>query len=387
MKPRVLCVDDEPNVLHGLRLSLRKTCEVSTAESGEAALEVLARSNTEHSDTEHSDIEQSDTDEGARAAFDVIVSDMRMPGMDGAELLSRVRSEHPEVVRILLTGQADLDAAIAAINEAKVFRFLTKPCSPELLIETVGEAYDLRQLRQVERRMLDETVRGSVAMMTDVLGLVNAGAHARAMRIARLVEELCESLDLEYDWELEVAALVSQVGYAVVPDSGVDADVGMDRQASIAAALLRRIPRLEGAAEIVEGQHAPTVHEALKAELLRVAVRFDGMMADGLRRTEALDKLAACDERPSREMLAALRTFQPDERRLVEATVDVCDLIVGMELTSDIMTSAGSKLAASGTVLTTPLLRRIEAFATSSGVQEPIAVLAPAKAVIALAKT
>src|SRR6478752_5272887 len=107
-RPRVLCVDDEPNVLEGLALHLHRRYEVTRATSGAAGLEALAKD----------------------PAIAVVVSDMRMPGMDGAQFLSRVRATKTDVVRLLLTGHADMTSAIAAVNDGQIFRFLTKPCPP-----------------------------------------------------------------------------------------------------------------------------------------------------------------------------------------------------------------------------------------------------------------
>src|SRR5258705_6448145 len=98
--PRVLCVDDEPHILEGLMLQLRRQFTVFTAPGGRAGLECLAR----------------------ERGFAVVISDMRMPEMDGAAFLARAREEHPDAVRILLTGNSDLDAAIAAVNEGEIFR-------------------------------------------------------------------------------------------------------------------------------------------------------------------------------------------------------------------------------------------------------------------------
>jgi CheY-like chemotaxis protein len=113
----VLFVDDEPRVLQGLRLNLESRYRVSTATSGAEALALCAADPP-----------------------GVVVSDLRMPGMDGTAFLSVVRDRAPHAVRILLTGQADLEAAIAAINQSRVFRLLTKPCRTELLIDTLEAA-------------------------------------------------------------------------------------------------------------------------------------------------------------------------------------------------------------------------------------------------------
>src|SRR3984885_5186803 len=116
-RPRVLCVDDEARVVEGLVLHLRKDYEVHTALSGDEGLKALKKS-------------------GGAA---VVISDMRMPGMDGALFLHHVLTFYPDATRILLTGEPGRDAAISAVNNARVFRFLTKPCPPDQLRSTVKE--------------------------------------------------------------------------------------------------------------------------------------------------------------------------------------------------------------------------------------------------------
>ena len=121
-RERVLCVDDEPSILDGLRRELNRRFDVTTALSGAAGLEALER----------------------EGPFAVVVSDMRMPGMDGATFLGHVRERAPETVRVLLTGHADLEGAIAAVNQGNIFRFLTKPCPRDILmeaLETSARAY------------------------------------------------------------------------------------------------------------------------------------------------------------------------------------------------------------------------------------------------------
>ena len=110
-RPRVLFVDDEPAVLEALALNLRRTYDVVTATSGQAGLEYL----------------------WAQSDFAVVVSDMRMPKMDGTTFLALARDAAPDAVRILLTGHTDIDAAVKVVNHGQIFRFLTKPCPPCLL--------------------------------------------------------------------------------------------------------------------------------------------------------------------------------------------------------------------------------------------------------------
>ena len=128
-KTRILFVDDEPRVLDGLRRSMRArrhVWECSFSETGADAQRVLAE-----------------------RAFDVVVSDMRMPGMDGAELLRSVAELHPQTIRIVLSGQMDDSAAMRASRVAH--RFLTKPCDGDLLDSTIDRALGLRALLASER--------------------------------------------------------------------------------------------------------------------------------------------------------------------------------------------------------------------------------------------
>jgi serine phosphatase RsbU (regulator of sigma subunit) len=111
----VLFVDDDPKILAAFQRQLRKKVVIETVESGSEGLEVLRRN----------------------GPFSLVVTDYCMPSMNGIEFLGRAREIAPETVRIMLTGSADLGAAIQAVNQGNIFRFLTKPCSPENLLEAV----------------------------------------------------------------------------------------------------------------------------------------------------------------------------------------------------------------------------------------------------------
>lgn len=132
MSARILLVDDEPRVTDALRRALRlEDYEISVCNSAKGALAMM--------ETE---------------SFDVIVSDEQMPGMTGTALLAVVRERWPDTVRIVLTGQANLEAALRAINEGSVFRFLTKPCRGGDLASTVHQALQYRRLLAQSSRML-----------------------------------------------------------------------------------------------------------------------------------------------------------------------------------------------------------------------------------------
>src|SRR5438132_13303250 len=105
---------------------------------------------------------------------------MRMPGMTGVELLIRVRQTTPDTVRMILTRNADLQTAIDAINNGPIFRFLTKPCAPELLARTVAAGIEQYRLVTAEKELLEQTLRGPVTVLTEVLELANPKAFDRA---------------------------------------------------------------------------------------------------------------------------------------------------------------------------------------------------------------
>ena len=115
MHHRILIVDDEKNLLEAIQRKLRKHFKIETALGPEEGLKALTN----------------------RGPFAVVISDLRMPGMDGIQFLSRVKEILPDTVRMMLTGNADLENAIEAVNEGNIFRFLTKPCSPNVLAKAI----------------------------------------------------------------------------------------------------------------------------------------------------------------------------------------------------------------------------------------------------------
>ena len=135
-RPRVLLVDDEPSVLDGLRRQLRSEFDIVTATSAASGLELVA----------------------SDGPFDVVVSDMRMPDMDGAAFLARLRDIARDTTRVLLTGQADVDTAIAAINEGQVFRFLSKPCPAPVVRQCLREAAEHHDRSRAEQELIDRSL-------------------------------------------------------------------------------------------------------------------------------------------------------------------------------------------------------------------------------------
>ena len=139
MQHKLLIVDDEPRIYHALRRALHREqgWETVYAESGEAALEVL----------------------GANDDISVIVSDENMPGMSGTQLLGLVRGRHPDVIRMMLTGDARIDVVMNAVNNGEIYRFFTKPCNEAELIIAIRDALQMKKLKAESRRLLDMVKR------------------------------------------------------------------------------------------------------------------------------------------------------------------------------------------------------------------------------------
>lgn len=147
MDHAVLIVDDEPKIYHALRRALhREPYDVVYAPGGAEALKLL----------------------GERS-IDVIIADQNMPEMQGSMLLSRVRQQYPDIVRMMLTGDARLETVMAAVNKGEIYRFFTKPCNESELIISLRDALQMRALKFEAARLLD-TVKKQNAQIQSMQG-------------------------------------------------------------------------------------------------------------------------------------------------------------------------------------------------------------------------
>ncbi len=132
--PKILLVDDEPNITAALTRSfISEPWDIFTADSGKKGLEILAAND-----------------------IDVVISDEQMPEMSGSMFLTEVRKQYPQTIRIVLTGQAGLDAAIRAINGGEVYRYFTKPCNADELAAAIRQGLQHKQLAEKSRQLLDD---------------------------------------------------------------------------------------------------------------------------------------------------------------------------------------------------------------------------------------
>ena len=241
---RVLLVDDEPDLLTAMVRNLRKwPYEITTCARGVEALQRLVQGQP----------------------FAVIVSDLRMPEMDGVTLLAEAGKIAPDTVRILFTGMPDLEHAVAAINKGAIFRFITKPCPTALMALTLNAAVEQHRLITAERVLLEETLRGSVQALLDILAATHPLAFGRAGRLRRSMSALASKLQIAAKWQMEIAAMLSQIGYVTLPPATLEriyqgaklseAEQAMlGRLPGMVSQILGNIPRLEPVLEILRYQ-------------------------------------------------------------------------------------------------------------------------------------
>jgi FixJ family two-component response regulator len=374
---KILLVDDEPLVLVAFHRALCTEFHVEMAVGPDEAMQKLEN----------------------QGPFAVLVSDFKMPVMNGVQFLAYVGRCYPETVRIMLTGQADLNAAMAAVNEGHVFRFLSKPCPATILARTLEAALDQYRLITAERELLRHTLMGSITMLAEILSAVAPAAFSCSFRIQRYVMLLAKAVGLQDAWQLEVAGVLSQIGcIAVLPPDAIHArsmDLLEDnphlfsRQPLAAANFLRKIPRLETTAEIVALQHKP--HREydpdsednarnlveLGGQILHVAVELERLIRRGSDFPGAIKEMRCWKGEYNPYLLDALDAAGEPSSGWVPASVTIVDLDTSMVADEDIRALNGQVLVRKGEQLTDPLLERLRSFVAAVGIVEPIKVVLP----------
>lgn len=358
MAERILLVDDEPNVLDGYRRTLGREFTLETAVGGQEALALMEK-----------------------APYAVVVSDMRMPGMDGVQLLSRVKTQSPDTIRVMLTGHADMETAINAINEGSIFRFLNKPATKDMMAKTLTSALVQYRLVTAEKQLLEQTLSGALQVLTEVLSLVNPAAFSRAARARRYIHHVVTSMKLGNPWQYEVAAMLSQLGCVTLAPETIDAvykgdtlppqeQAQYDSHPNVAYQLLSKIPRLEPIAWMIRHQNRavsqsenaelPDIRKG--AEVLRLVLEYEQATHQGASRTEAAHTLARQNSEMGPEFFAALVALDPnaEEGQVKRGSID--ELYAGMIIQQDVQTNGGSLLVSTGQEVTPTVISKLKNF-------------------------
>jgi response regulator RpfG family c-di-GMP phosphodiesterase len=383
MTNKVLFVDDDMNILASFKRRLGRRFDIATVPGGEQGLEVLEK-------------------DGPIA---VVISDQRMPGMDGIQFLGEVKKRAPDTVRMMLTGNADLTTAIKAVNEGSIFRFFTKPCPPEEMASAIEAGLKQYNLIRAERDLLEQTLAGSVKVLIDVLSLINPEAFQRTWLLRDWVRRVAGRLDLPNVWELDIAAMLSPIGLiTIAPEihgkvrdgnelSEVDREI-YERAPEAARNLISNIPRMKHLSEMIyyqdkgfDGSGFPDDWVAGKDIPL------------GGRLLKVLIDLAALGDSPDRATFAELETRAPlydpeilqavrdcfldenapkDDASTQEVVkVTAARLKAGARLVANIETEDGWLVLAAGNEISQAQIERLSNLRKHRKLKEPLLVIQP----------
>jgi response regulator RpfG family c-di-GMP phosphodiesterase len=381
MSAKILLVDDDANLLASCERNLRRHFQIDTAEGADVGLAKLAE----------------------RGPYAVVVADRQMPGMDGIAFLAEVKQRHPDAIRIMLTGNADLEGAIRVVNEGNIFRFLTKPCPPEVLTRALKDAQSQYRLVTAEKELLNKTLNGSIRLLTEILSMAETQSFGRAQMLRDAIAGVTARLHVDNAWEIHLAVMLASIGYVTIPPetvvrsrsgqplSEVEEQM-LARLPETAARLLANIPRLEGVARIVRYQHKhfdgsgfpadPVAGEAipLGSRLFKILLDMLEFQSKGMTQRKALEKLQTRPGWYDSALLAAVQACNEGglagtvEAPRLSRSAQFAELAPGMVLRSNVETRDGTLVLSVGHQLTEMTLEKLRNFARVVGIKEPIQV-------------
>lgn len=365
---KILFVDDDHRVLEMLRRNLSHRFEVVIQSDPVQALPLMRQ--------EH---------------FAVVVADLRMPAMDGFAFLAKVEEVSPLTVKIMLTGHADMESAIAGVNEGHLFRFLTKPCAQETLVKSLDAALEQYRLVTAEKELLRGTLQGCIKVLTEILGQVNPEAFGRSERIKRHVKNMVTRLKVKAPWKYELAAMLSQIGCIFIPEdivsknrcsSGLTPEESQiyNMHPTVGAKLLSCIPRLEDVREIIRHQEdslADVPDQPRGARILKICLDFDNLEGCLGSKLDAIGKMKQAEGVYDIHMLDIFERYVLADTGVRPKDIRLVELKEGMILGEDLMSEAGAMLLAKGLEVNSYSLMRLHNVARAQKVKQPFRVLVP----------
>lgn len=381
-KKKILLVDDDEKILASYRRQLGLRLELFTANNAEKGLEILQK----------------------HGPMAVVISDYKMPGVDGIAFLERVKKIAPDTVRIMLTGYADIDMAINAVNQGNIFRFLTKPCPIKDFIYAIAAALEQYRLICSERELLEQTLKGSIKLLIDILSISKPQEFNQLSRLRNLAKRIALRLNVEKLWEVDLALMLSPIGTITIPEYilqkrnfgeplSPDEEKMYQSHPATAQDLLSNIPRLENVAEAIAYQmknyHSQepcsgvTEKEIpLLGRILKVVLDFNMLIKKSWSAAYALDYLHKNADYYDPEVLSALIIEVQNLKDWSQEDADgrlvkIKDLEVGMVLLNDFQDDKGLVLLPQGQEITPVLQKRLLNFAEKSRIRETVRVLEP----------
>lgn len=378
MADKVLLVDDDTHILQAFKRNLRKQFKIDTAVGGKEGLDAIS----------------------ANDPYSVIVSDMQMPEMNGIQFLSKAKELSPDSVRIMLTGNADMETAIQAVNKGNIFRFLIKPCPQDIFVDTLKAGIKQFQLITAERELLEKTLSGSVKVLVDILSIVSPMAFSRSVRLRGYSRHVARQLELPNAWRYELAALLSQIGCVTFPPETIekiyagqeltDGEYEIFKSyPKIGSDLLIKIPRLQPIALMIEKQHSSfEEYESSKtpqdqditnfgAQILKVAYEFDEKVSRGTPVHKAIDKMLEQRDKFDPLIVEALRGVEIEQSELVPQIRRIQDLEIGVTLGESVSTKTGTLLIQKGQEISFPMLKLLKNYLRNGLIADKVRVNIP----------
>jgi response regulator RpfG family c-di-GMP phosphodiesterase len=340
---KILMVDDEPNVLSGYQRTVGRSHPLTIAEGAAAGLAAIQ----------------------SAGPFAVVITDMRMPEMTGLEFIASARASAKESVFMMLTGNADQQTAVDAINCGQIFRFLNKPCSPQQLDQAIRAGLRQYELVTAERILLRDTLTGTIKLLADALEMANPFLASIQTTVKKFHLELCTALGIARDWQMSVAAALCLIGLVTVPGLKKEAgltDEALELAATLGHRLITKLPRLSPVAEMILHQRdpgplpldfkspPPQMTELIGARLLRICVDLALEQSRSGSITAALGNLKSSGSYDKR-LISALESSTRTESAgavWVVKKLAIQDLEAGMEIETDIVTSDGKLILSRG---------------------------------------
>jgi response regulator RpfG family c-di-GMP phosphodiesterase len=382
---KILLVDDEENLLSGLKRQLRNDFKVTTAAGGAAALEAL---------DEH-------------GPFAVVVSDMQMPEMNGVEVLEAFKERAQETVRMMLTGNADQETATHAINTGNIFRFFSKPCATEDLVEGLTAGVKQYRLLSAERELLEKTLAGSLKLLSDIMSFLDPNKTRDVSNMRDWARPLTKKLKYPRPWEIDFACMLATLGQISVPpellakqNSGEvlseDELEVFQYVPEVGRDLISNIPRLGGVSDGIlyqdenfDGGGFPegdvvgnTIPPA--GRFLKVLKAVAGASRAGSVTPGTIESFAAREGVFDPGILAGMKAVLQEHGDIMGEHADDVDksltiglLRDGQRLLDDLHYADGRLLLSKKTVLTDLHVNRLRALAKTQALEEPVRVMMP----------
>ncbi len=393
---KILYVDDEPNLLSAFRSLMRnENCDIHLLDKSERIEDYL----------------------NLHGPFAVVFSDQRMPVVDGVKVLQTVSEYSPETIRIMITGYADFDDTLRAINIGKISHYINKPWNDNDLKKLLRDSLEKYNLLQENKyllnvlksknsqlnELLSGTVGGTVRLLSDLIVYINPEANAQTMRVRQLGNVFLKKLpplsELER-WEIESAFDLFNIGVAVLPAwiqvilnkeglSAIERFAEAKNHQLLGAALIENIPKFKNVARIIRfskkdysGKGEPVLEKVCRNELplgsrlLRILIDMDKLISLNNKGSDLYKKLVSTNDIYDPELLNLFFGTEQSQQQKneVEKYVTVEELQAGMILMQDIVTRNGLCLIRSYSILTETFIKMILQWQKSDSIKEPIRV-------------